>query len=104
MAQLPDGDEAPRDGALPASSLDVRRPLSLYIHVPFCRVRCGYCDFNTYTPAELGDLSPDTYLGAGLQTEDVIAQVDVAGLAGVELDHIKFHQLSPSGAAASAET
>nr|WP_220488352.1 radical SAM family heme chaperone HemW [Tessaracoccus sp. MC1756] len=39
-------------------------PLSLYIHVPFCRTRCGYCDFNTYTASELGDLSPDTYLGA----------------------------------------
>src|SRR5699024_6813971 len=26
----------------------------LYIHVPFCATRCGYCDFNTYTPGELG--------------------------------------------------
>ena len=22
--------------------------LSLYIHIPWCRIRCGYCDFNTY--------------------------------------------------------
>lgn len=29
-------------------------PLSFYIHVPYCLSRCGYCDFNTYTPAELG--------------------------------------------------
>lgn len=28
--------------------------LSAYIHVPFCAVRCGYCDFNTYTATELG--------------------------------------------------
>lgn len=27
---------------------------SLYVHVPFCASRCGYCDFNTYTAAELG--------------------------------------------------
>ena len=27
--------------------------LSLYIHIPYCTKRCGYCDFNTYTPSEL---------------------------------------------------
>ncbi|MEG9226425.1 radical SAM family heme chaperone HemW [Aeromicrobium sp. Sec7.5] len=27
----------------------------VYVHVPFCSVRCGYCDFNTYTADELGD-------------------------------------------------
>ncbi|EUA33299.1 coproporphyrinogen dehydrogenase domain protein [Mycobacterium xenopi 4042] len=29
-------------------------PFGVYVHVPFCLTRCGYCDFNTYTPAELG--------------------------------------------------
>jgi oxygen-independent coproporphyrinogen-3 oxidase len=29
------------------------RPFGMYVHVPFCATRCGYCDFNTYTPAEL---------------------------------------------------
>jgi oxygen-independent coproporphyrinogen-3 oxidase len=32
------------------------QPLSLYLHIPFCRHRCGYCDFNTY--AGLQDLIP----------------------------------------------
>ncbi len=27
--------------------------LAFYIHIPYCIKRCGYCDFNTYTPAEL---------------------------------------------------
>jgi oxygen-independent coproporphyrinogen-3 oxidase len=30
------------------------RPFGVYVHVPFCASRCGYCDFNTYTSAELG--------------------------------------------------
>ena len=32
----------------------IGEPLSFYIHIPYCLSRCGYCDFNTYTPAELG--------------------------------------------------
>ena len=53
---LPEGDVAPADGALPASALDemAGRPFGVYVHVPFCTVRCGYCDFNTYTAADLG--------------------------------------------------
>lgn len=53
--QLPDGDPAPHDGALPAqAAVDSEdRRFGAYVHVPFCRVRCGYCDFNTYTATEL---------------------------------------------------
>lgn len=53
---LPDGEPAPDDGALPTSALAEvgARGLSAYVHVPFCATRCGYCDFNTYTAAELG--------------------------------------------------
>ena len=32
-----------------------QRSFGLYVHVPFCSVRCGYCDFNTYTADELGE-------------------------------------------------
>ena len=45
------------------------RPFGLYVHVPFCSVRCGYCDFNTYTAEELGDApgaSRWTYAGAAI--------------------------------------
>jgi putative oxygen-independent coproporphyrinogen III oxidase len=44
------------------------RPFGVYVHVPFCATRCGYCDFNTYTPAELGGAKPDGWLAA-LRTE-----------------------------------
>jgi putative oxygen-independent coproporphyrinogen III oxidase len=53
---LPDGDPAPSDGRLPQASLETlgHHPFGIYLHVPFCSVRCGYCDFNTYTLTELG--------------------------------------------------
>jgi putative oxygen-independent coproporphyrinogen III oxidase len=53
---------APAD--LPRVSPTPGRPFGVYIHVPFCATRCGYCDFNTYTPAELGGASPDGWLEA----------------------------------------
>lgn len=50
-------------------------PFGLYIHVPFCASRCGYCDFNTYTPGELGSsASPNSYLEA-LERELELAQL-----------------------------
>ncbi|WP_156803145.1 radical SAM protein, partial [Mycobacterium gordonae] len=49
---------------LPAIQPTPGRPFGLYVHVPFCITRCGYCDFNTYTPAELGGVNPDAWLVA----------------------------------------
>ena len=37
-----------------ASAGRPRPPFGVYVHVPFCATRCGYCDFNTYTAGELG--------------------------------------------------
>lgn len=59
------------------------RPLSLYVHVPFCRVRCGYCDFNTYTVgfgpgAQVGDYAPSVLAEADLAAR-VLADAGVSG-------------------------
>ncbi len=67
---LPDGDPAPADGALPESALASvgERPFGFYVHVPFCTVRCGYCDFNTYTASELGGgVSRATYADSAIE-------------------------------------
>jgi oxygen-independent coproporphyrinogen-3 oxidase len=49
---------------LPALEPNPGQPFGLYVHVPFCITRCGYCDFNTYTPAELGGVNPDAWMQA----------------------------------------
>jgi len=59
---LPLGDPAPADGRLPDDiRIDPDVPFGVYLHVPFCRVRCGYCDFNTYTSDELRGARQDQY-------------------------------------------
>ena len=65
----PAGEAAPSDGRLPADATKGlgRQSFGIYVHVPFCQTRCGYCDFNTYTAAELGNgASRDTYAGLAI--------------------------------------
>lgn len=51
---VPDGEPVPRDGTLPdgVAASAGQRGFGVYVHVPFCATRCGYCDFNTYTADE----------------------------------------------------
>ncbi|RBP99340.1 radical SAM family heme chaperone HemW [Bifidobacterium xylocopae] len=45
-----------------------RTPFELYIHVPFCLRRCGYCDFNTYTAVDMGEgASRGNYVNLAIQ-------------------------------------
>ncbi len=80
---LPEGEPAPSDGTLPAG---VWRgagggppgtrpgPLGIYLHVPYCLRRCGYCDFNTYTLAEAGS-APTDFLDAAVAELDLARRV-----------------------------
>lgn len=76
MARLPEGDAAPRDGALPAEALAQLggRPFGIYLHVPFCSTRCGYCDFNTYVPGEDG-AAQSGFMEAAIAELDLAARV-----------------------------
>ncbi len=96
---LPDGQPAPADGALPESAAigSDTRAFGAYVHVPFCAVRCGYCDFNTYTAAELGGLSQGTYLEALEREVELAASVlTSAGVSARPLSTVFFGGGTPT--------
>ena len=94
---LPAGEPAPADGALPAAALAGlgAQPFGVYVHVPFCQTRCGYCDFNTYTAAELGNgASRDSY--AGLAIAEIRLARQVLGTASLPVTSVFFGGGTPT--------
>ena len=60
--------------------------LAFYVHIPYCVRRCGYCDFNTYTPAELSisnDLSETSRSYIDLLIKELEFARETTGLAVV---------------------
>ncbi len=51
--------------------------LSFYVHIPYCVRRCGYCDFNTYTPSELQD-GATLEIVSGDYIDAVLKELDAA--------------------------
>ena len=66
----------PAPAVLPQLAVTPGTTFGIYVHVPFCATRCGYCDFNTYTAGELGGATPDGWLGA-LRKELALAVASV---------------------------
>lgn len=95
--QLPHGDPAPLDGALPKSAVagSDARTLHAYLHVPFCRVRCGYCDFNTYTSSELKGFKPSDFVG-NFRQELAIAEHVLRGFEPRKLKSVFFGGGTPT--------
>jgi putative oxygen-independent coproporphyrinogen III oxidase len=100
---LPDGEPVPADGTLPDRALAGLggRPFGIYVHVPFCTTRCGYCDFNTYTAAELGGgpaghatVSLDTY--PGLAIAEIAFARSVLGQADIPVSTVFFGGGTPT--------
>ena len=97
---LPLGDPAPSDGLLPAQAADgaAGRAFGLYVHIPFCAVRCGYCDFNTYTATELGGgASQDAYASTAIAEVEFAAEaLKASGLPDRRLSTVFFGGGTPT--------
>lgn len=98
MPSVPlDGEPVPADGSLPAAALRgaADRPLGFYLHVPYCATRCGYCDFTTYTAAELGPgVSRSDY--AATVVEEVRLARRVLGDAAPRVETVFFGGGTPT--------
>lgn len=74
----------------------VSRRLSFYIHIPYCVKRCGYCDFNTYTPSEL--MGPDLESVSKNYISAVLKEIELAQktVGAAEVPSIFFGGGTPS--------
>lgn len=80
---MPIGISWPQSEQLDFGKIDPTKSFHAYVHIPFCDIRCGYCDFNTYTGSEIGDIKrSDFHL-------EIIQEIELAAnylkLSGVDL-------------------
>lgn len=79
------------------------RTFSLYVHVPFCITRCGYCDFNTYISSDFGPgASHDSYASSAIKELEFAAEaMEKAGVDAKPLHSVFFGGGTPTLLSAS---
>ena len=96
---LPDGDEAPANGLLSKTEIQGHesRTFHAYVHIPFCKDICGYCDFNTYTATQLGTLKQSDYARSLISEIEFSAEVlKLSGVAPRKFTTVFFGGGTPS--------
>jgi oxygen-independent coproporphyrinogen-3 oxidase len=68
--------------------------IGIYLHVPFCKVRCAYCDFNTY--AGLEGLMPEYVEALAVEIEQVGQAASRADIGRLEASTVFFGGGTPS--------
>lgn len=98
------GESGPADGTIPPerAQLAQSRLFGVYIHVPFCRVRCGYCDFNTYTAVDLPGVGHGEYSAlAGEEIRFASRALEHSGMTPPKVSTVFFGGGTPTLLAAS---
>jgi putative oxygen-independent coproporphyrinogen III oxidase len=96
---LPEGDEAPANGLLSKDEIKGHdsRSFHAYVHIPFCKDICGYCDFNTYTATQLGSLKQSDYARTLISEITFSAEVlEESGVAPRKFKTVFFGGGTPS--------
>jgi putative oxygen-independent coproporphyrinogen III oxidase len=96
---LPDGDQAPADGLFSKTEIQGHesRTFHAYVHIPFCKDICGYCDFNTYTATQLGTLKQSDYARSLISEISLSAEVlSKSGVSPRKLKTVFFGGGTPS--------
>ena len=97
MAQLPKGEPAPADGLIPITFDSSNNSFHVYVHIPYCLTRCGYCDFNTYTATELGNNSRSDYFQLVIKEIEFSKQaMDASGITPRPISTIFFGGGTPT--------
>lgn len=93
------GEPMPANGQLPdsAAQLAAEKSYHAYLHIPFCSVRCGYCDFNTYTADELQGIAQSEFHHSIIrEIEFSRRSLELSGIEPAEIKTVFFGGGTPT--------